>query len=153
MKRLLIGLIVFIVLLGVAGCLTSRTSEFSFSQVSLVSKYRNDCKEIEEFFITERTKGMSSYQVYDASELTAEILENRNGVTIIERCIGKVINEQTGDGVLLNYQDPEYNYISYSYYDKEYIRNGTIILSYMIYNPHTNDVDDIMERHDYIICK
>lgn len=50
MKRLLISLIVFIVLLGVAGCSTSRTSEFSFSQVSLVSKYRNDCKEIEEFF-------------------------------------------------------------------------------------------------------
>lgn len=41
------------------------------------------------------------YQLVDSSELTTELLENREGITIIERCIGMAINAETGDGVIL----------------------------------------------------
>lgn len=113
-----------------------------------------DYMETEEVFLMdfEETYGIGDYELYDASELTAEMLENRNGKTIIERCIGIVTNGEKGDGSLLNYPDPEYYYISYRSVSEEY-RDGTIVLSYMVYDPSTNYVDDIMERYDFIICR
>lgn len=167
MKKLLsIILVVFIVLLGVAGCSTPRTSEPSSSQVPTVFEYRptepnldafrymvDDYTEIEELFIMELTdKGLGSYQMYDASELTAEILENRNGITIIERCVGMVVDKTNGDGIILNAYDPEYNYISYRSCGQE-VCDGTILVSYMVYNPDTTYIDDITERYDFVICR
>ena len=158
MKKLLsIILVVFIVLLGAAGCASPRASEPSSSQVPTVfgnlPYVVDDYTEIEELFIMELTeKGLGSYQMYDASELTAEILENRNGITIIERCVGFVEDSVRGDGVILNAYDPQYNYISYRSCGQE-VRDGTILVSYMVYNPDTTYIDDIVERHDFVICR
>lgn len=168
MKKLLcIILVVFIVLLGAAGCASPRASEPSSSQVPTIFEighycddaYRDmrfvvdDYTEIEELFIMELTeKGLGSYQMYDASELTAEILENRNGITIIERCVGMVVSEEHSDGIILNAYDPKYNYISYRSCGQE-VRGGTILVSYMVYNPDTTYIDDIIERHDFVICR
>ena len=158
MKKLLsIVLVVFIVLLGVAGCSTPRTPESSHSRVPTVfgnlPYVVEDYTEIEELFIMELTeKGLGSYQMYDASELTAEILENRNGITIIERCVGFVEDSVQGDGVILNAYNPQYNYISYRSCGQE-VRDGTILVSYMVYNPDTTYIDDIVERHDFVICR
>ena len=167
MKKLLsIVLVVFIVLLCAAGCASPRVPEPSSSQVPTVFEYRptnprldgffcevDDYTEIEELFIMELTeKGLGSYQMYDASELTAEILENRNGITIIERCVGFVEDSVQGDGVILNAYDPQYNYISYRSCGQE-VRDGTILVSYMVYNPDTTYIDDIVERHDFVICR
>ena len=160
MKKLLsIVLVVFIVLLWAAGCASPRVPEPSFSQVPTVFRIngieRNvgDYLETEELFIMELTeKGLGSYQMYDASELTAEILENRNGITIIERCVGMVVDKTKGDGIILNAYDPEYNYISYRSCGQE-VRDGAILVSYMVYNPDTTYIDDIVERHDFVICR
>ena len=168
MKKLLsIILVVFIVLLGAAGCASPRASEPSSSQVPTVFEighycddaYRDmrfvvdDYTEIEELFIMELTeKGLGSYQMYDASELTAEILENRNGITIIERCVGMVVDKTKGDGIILNAYHPEFNYISYRSCGQE-VRDGTILVSYMVYNPDTTYIDDITERYDFVICR
>ena len=91
--------------------------------------------------------------IYDTDELTAEILENRTkqDSIIIERVIGMVTNrEQDGDGIVLNTSDTVYNYISYRSVDFETC-DGTIILTYFVYNPGTDYVDDIMERYDFVL--
>ena len=92
-------------------------------------------------------------KVYDSSELTLELLINRNENLIIEKCIGEVINSE-GNGRVLNGNydgnfDSEYYYINYS--SVEGADTGDIILTYFIYNPDTNYDDDILLRFDYII--
>lgn len=89
-------------------------------------------------------------QVYDAEDLTIDILENRNedGKIIIEKVIGQVLDSK-GNGKVLNTDDEYFNYISYKYVKGA--RIGDVILSYFIYNPDTNGEDDILDRFDYII--
>lgn len=86
-------------------------------------------------------------QEYNTGDLTAEILENRNGDIIIEKAIGKVLNDN-GDGKILNTKS-KYNYISYR--SVKDAKAGDIILTYFLYNPDNNAVDDILYRFDYII--
>lgn len=95
--------------------------------------------------------GFERIVVYDCSELTTEILENRKGTTVIERCIGLVIDEKAGDGKILN-TTGEGNYISYRgvYHPKT---EGTVILSYMVYGSDNNYIDDIVERYDFILSR
>lgn len=87
-------------------------------------------------------------KIYDSSKLTTEILQNRNGEIIIEKCIGEVTSS-TGDGRILNYDNPNYYYINYSKVDG--IKKGNVVLTYFIYNPDSNFEDDILLRFDYII--
>ena len=94
--------------------------------------------------------GNKEIVVYDSSELSAEILENRLGQTVVERCIGIVKDVNTGDGILLNTEDPNFNFISYRGVYRP-ISNGSVILSYMVYSSHNNSVDDIVERYDFVI--
>ena len=82
-------------------------------------------------------------QEYEAEELTADILNNRNGSLIIEKCIGRVTSEN-GDGEILNGN----GYISYAGINA---KKGNVILTYFVYNPDSNFEDDIISRFDYII--
>ena len=82
-------------------------------------------------------------QIYKTSELSNEILEKRNGKIVIEIVDGVVV-DGNGNGV-----DSEGNYISYEAIGKVY--PGTQVRSYLIYNPCTNYIDDIIERFDYIL--
>lgn len=108
---------------------------------------------IEDAFVLELYEnGYNNMLIYDVDDLTTNILENRtqSDSIIIERCIGIVTNkEQNGDGIILN-TAAEYNYISYCSVDFE-IRNGTIVLTYFVYNPGTDYVDDIMCRYDFLL--
>lgn len=124
-----------------------KTAEFEFNGNSICVDYTDS----EAAFLEEFEKEVYLYQLYDSSELTGDMLENRNGSVIVERCIGIVVNKETGDGRLLNYQDPDYYYISYNSMDD--IRDGTIVLSYMVYNPGNNYIDDIMDRYDFVISR
>lgn len=87
---------------------------------------------------------------YDSGDLTAEILENRNGKVIVERCVGIVTDSETGDGMILN-TDPDHYYISYAGVDG--VTDGTVIVSYMVYSTKNNSIDDIEERYDYIASR
>lgn len=63
----------------------------------------NHYEEIEKGFLSAlEANGLRGYRLVDSSELTTELLENRNGITVIERCIGMAINAEAGDGVILN---------------------------------------------------
>lgn len=108
---------------------------------------------IEDTFVIDMIdNGYQSVSIYNPDELTADILTSRteSDSVIIERCIGVVTNaERPGDGRILNTEDTQYNYISYSGVDDT--RDGTIILTYLLYNPGTDYEDDIMERFDFIL--
>lgn len=98
------------------------------------------------------TLDMEDYRIYDPDELTTEILTNRmdGDEVIIERVIGKVTNKTTGDGKIINTDEEIYNYISYRNVDFK-IADGTIILTYLIYNPESNGEDDIIDRFDFVL--
>lgn len=120
----------------------------------------NHYEEIEKGFLSAlEANGLRDYRLVDSSELTTELLENRNGITVIERCIGMAINAEAGDGVILNSSansgwyiacPTDGCYIPYKIGDYQ-MRDGTVFLSYMVYNPDNNYIDDIMERYDFIL--
>ena len=89
--------------------------------------------------------------IYDSNDLTLDMLENRNGQVIIERCYGVVIDDENGAGKVLNPYDEDYDYISYS--RCEGVREGTLMMTYLVYNPDTNYFDDIMERYDCVVSR
>lgn len=89
-------------------------------------------------------------EIVDSSELTMEMLQNRNGKIIIEKCIG-IVTDDDGNGKVMNANNPDYDYIGYK--GVENIDFGDVILTYFIYNPDTNYVDDILYRFDFIIDK
>lgn len=131
----------------------SSSVEANVFEINGIKRDIGDYLETEELFLMElEENGLTDYELYDASELSLETLENRSGKTIIERCISVVTNGKTGDGKLLNFES-KYGgyYISYNCILDE-VRDGTVVLSYMIYDPLTNFSDDIMERHDFVIC-
>lgn len=85
-------------------------------------------------------------QVYDSSELTEDILANRQGKLIIEKCVGTVLDDEK-NGAIQN-ADSDYNYISYA--DVDDCAKGDTITTYLIYNPKTNYTDDVVERFDFV---
>lgn len=84
-------------------------------------------------------------QVYDSSELTEDVLANRQGKLIIEKCVGTVLDDKK-NGAIQN-ADSDYNYISYADVD---CTKGDTVTTYLIYNPETNYTDDVIERFDYV---
>lgn len=110
--------------------------------------------EIEELFIEEISEEFPdrSVVVCDASDLDAETLEARGSTVIVERVIGFVDNEQTGDGVVINAADREYDYICYADCGQT-IRKGTILVTYLVYEPDDDNVDTIIIREDFVICR
>lgn len=100
-------------------------------------------------FYENMANNLDTIQVYEPDELTADTLEHRNGKIIIEKIIGEVTNKETGDGKILNTDNKKYNYINYS--GVENISDGTVILTYCIYNPDSNEPDDIIARYNYIL--
>ena len=85
-------------------------------------------------------------QVYDSSELTEDILANRQGKLIIEKCVGTVLDDEK-NGAIQN-ADSDYNYISYA--DVDDCAKGDTITTYLIYNPKINYTDDVVERFDFV---
>lgn len=84
-------------------------------------------------------------QVYDSSELTEDILANRQGKLIIEKCVGTVLDDEK-NGAIQN-ADSDYNYISYADVN---CTKGDTVTTYLIYNPETNYTDDVINRIDFV---
>lgn len=84
-------------------------------------------------------------EIYNTEELTEDILANRQGKLIIEKCVGKVLDNEK-NGAIQN-ADSDYNYISYADVD---CTKGDTVTTYLIYNPETNYTDDVIERFDYV---
>lgn len=113
----------------------------------------NDYIAIENSFIKELHKrGYKNVAIYPTDELTNETLENRTNLdgVAVEKMIGMVTKGNNGDGIILNTKDTKHNYISYNNMDFE-THEGTIILTYYVYNPETNYLDDVLERYDFVL--
>lgn len=80
-------------------------------------------------------------QLYDSSELTEDILANRQGKLIIEKCVGTVKDDEKNGSL------EDGNYISYTDVD---CTKGDSVITYLIYNPDTNYTDDVVERFDFV---
>ena len=88
---------------------------------------------------------VGAVKIYDSSELTEEILCNRNGKIIVEKCIGIVLDDE-GNGRQLNPAVEGQDYIKY-----HGITAGSVVLSVFVYNPYTNATDDIEIRQDFVL--
>lgn len=95
--------------------------------------------------IPSKTETDNICQVYDSSELTEDILANRQGKLIIEKCVGTVTDDEK-NGAIQN-ADSDYNYISYVDVD---CTKGDTVTTYLIYNPKTNYTDDVINRIDFV---
>ena len=147
------ALVIFISVITVILCV-SIVETRSAATVNAVKPEEYVADYLEERLVEDYTKatGITDCAVYNADELTADILTHRNGKIIIERCIGEVTNASTGDGMVLNTDDPEHNYISYRGTDL-HLRNGTMVVTFLCYNPETNGEDDVLDRYDYILTR
>jgi hypothetical protein len=128
---------------------TMPTTELQFRINGRLKPVNSYAKLEEEFIQTLFTKGNTAYAIFDASELTTEILENRTPeVIIVERCISIITNEhKDGDARMLNYLEGNGYYIKHA----EGYEDGTIMLTYFIYNANTQYYDDIVERYDFVL--
>ena len=107
-------------------------------------------------FYDEMIEDIETLKIYDTDDLTPEIMANRNGKIIVEKIVGKVTNDKL-DGEILNCNAEEGgytnkdggNYINYK--RVEGAKKGDKILTYYIYNPFTNEQDDVLTRLDFII--
>jgi len=107
-------------------------------------------------FYDNMIKDVNAIEIYDTSELTPQVMANRKGKIVVEKIIGKVTSHKL-DGEILNCNtdDGGYtnkdggNYISYERVDGA--KEGDKILTYYIYNPFTNEQDDVLTRLDFII--
>lgn len=87
-------------------------------------------------------------EIYSTDELDTETLTNRNGKMIIEKVIGKVTSDSL-DGKILNCIDDEHDYISYK--NVPDAKKNDTVLTYFIYNPLSNEQDDVLTRINFII--
>lgn len=165
MKKIIAIVIAFVMAISLTACgeIFDNQSEDRidgtsfFNDVYEISKQEIniDFYDIEDNFISELSRQYGDgthFAIYGANELTKEILEHRTewDKIVIERCIGIVTNEEhIGDGKILNIND-SFNYICYNSVNFEKPK-GTIILTYFIYNPNSNYIDDIMERYDFVL--
>lgn len=92
-------------------------------------------------------EGKGTIKEYWTGDLTIEILENRGADIVIEKIIGRCLDEE-GNGEILNCSDP-YNYICYASVEDRYV--GALILTICIYRPNSNLSDDIEARFDYVL--
>lgn len=107
-------------------------------------------------FYDNMIKDVDTLTIYNTDDLTPEIMANRGGKIVVEKIIGEVTNDKL-DGEILNCdaEDGGYtnkdggNYISYERVDGA--KKGDKILTYYIYNPFTNEQDDVLTRLDFII--
>lgn len=117
-------------------------------------KYLDSVSQVE--FYDSMIQDVNTIEIYDTSELTPQIMANRNGKIIVEKIIGEVTTHKL-DGKILNcdtdnggYTNKDGgNYISYERVDGA--KEGDKILTYYIYNPFTNVQDDVLTRMDFII--
>lgn len=145
-KCLFMSSVLAVILVAFAGLTPVQASMDSAFYVS-----EGDYQEIESALVSLlEAAGNEEIIVYDSSELTAKVLEDRIGKTVVERCIGLVSDKNNGDGILLNTEDADYNYISYRGVYRP-IENGSVILSYMVYSPYNCSIDDIVERYDFVL--
>lgn len=106
----------------------------------------DNCSQIA--FYDNMIQNINAIEIYDNADMTEEILTNRDGKIIVEKIVGKVTNYKL-DGKILNCNSNNEGYMSYKRVDGA--KENDTILTYYIYNPFTNEQDDVLTRLDFII--
>lgn len=104
------------------------------------------------FVMTIVAFGYTNFHIYNSCNVTGEMLRNRtkSEKIIVERVIAMITNaDREGDATVLN-TNGDYTYISYYGTDLDYT-TGTIMVTYLMYNPKTDYEDDIIERYDFVL--
>lgn len=130
-------------------------SQIKTNNIIQTYNYTDYCNSQVEFY-DNMIEDANTMEIYNTNELTPQIMANRNGTIIVEKIVGKVTNDKL-DGEILNCNAEEGgytnkdggNYINYHRVDGA--KKGDKILTYFIYNPFTNEQDDVMTRLDFII--
>lgn len=137
------------------GILIGNNLSFSIKDNVIETKNNTNYYNSQIEFYDNMISEVSTMEIYNTSELTHEIMTNRNGKIIVEKIIGEVTNQNL-DGKILNannnqcYTNKGDNiYINYERVDGA--KEGDKILTYFIYNPFTNELDDVLTRLDFII--
>lgn len=99
-------------------------------------------------FYDSMIQNVNTIEIYNTSEITEEILTNRNGKIIVEKVVGRVTSYKL-DGTILNASTGNGTYINYE--RVEGAQEGDKVLTYFIYNPFSNEQDDVLTRMDFII--
>ena len=127
---------------------TNLTEDISAVQTKLYEKdfSKEQVSQIE--FYDSMIENVNAIELYNTSDMTEEILTNRNGKIIVEKVVGEVTSYRL-DGEILNASTGNGNYISYQRVDGA--KTGDKIVTYFIYNPFSNEQDDVLTRMDFII--
>lgn len=149
-QKIIMVITAVVIATGLVGFTATREKSAQHTYDFNDRKVTVDYSEAEKFFLKDIERRFSDYELYDSGDLTVEMLENRNGKLIIERCVGIVTDAETGDGMILN-SDPDSYYILYSRVDG--VKNGTVVVSYMVYSTTDNFIDGIEERYDYVVSR
>lgn len=162
-KNIILTLV--IVLLVLMLCITFTEHQQTQKQLEAIQLNQNDIisfndeglttiqNKLDDFVITENstdytTVNDNNLMIIDESQITENLLLNRDGKIIVSKVIGKCVNS-SGDGVILNPSSPDANYISYR--SVKGVTENSIIITYLFYNPDSSYTDDIIYRYDYII--
>ena len=147
MKKLLHTLICLMVGILIGLYINQTNNNIPITQVKQTENPNNNFNISQVEFYDDMIANVSM-EMYDTSVMTEEILTNRNGKIIVEKIVGKVTSYKL-DGKILNCKADSGNYISYE--RVEGAKQGDTILTYYIYNPFTNEADDVLTRLDFII--
>lgn len=145
---------VFLILLTLLSLTKSNTPRISFSHNDAIITV-SDYKQFDEIVMSQVSeKYNNTIALYDSSELSVKKIETRNGTVIIERCICYVntFDNGEGSGTILNAFDKDFSYIHFSDMGEE-IRKGTIVVSYFVYNPDSNVIDDVSDIYDFVLSR
>lgn len=126
-------------------------SENCYQSISIISEKDNNKEVVENIKEYKELSKKYDVEIYDTSNLTLEVLQNRNGKIIIEKRIGIVENEN-GDGKTLNDGNNGKDNFYTNYSNVKNVNKGNVILTYFVYNPCNNSTDDIVYRYDRIIA-
>lgn len=124
------------------------TEDISAAQTKLYEKDFSKEQVSQIKFYDSMIENVNAIELYNTSDMTEEILTNRNGKIIVEKIVGEVTNYRL-DGEILNASTGNGNYINYQRVDGA--KEGDTIVTYYIYNPFSNEIDDVLTRLDYII--
>lgn len=130
-------------------------SQFKTDKV-IIAEDKTDYYNSQVEFYDGMIENVDTLNIYDTNDLTPEIMANRNGKIIVEKIVGKVTNDKL-DGEILNCNAEEGGYTNkdggnYINYERvEGAKKGDKIVTYYIYNPFTNEQDDVLTRLDFII--
>lgn len=93
------------------------------------------------------------YKIYSSEELTTDILTHRaeGNTLIVERVFAQITHidepwHDTADAKIIGTDHT----IKYGFFNAP-VYEGTIMMTYLIYNPNNDYTDDVVNRYDYVL--